>query len=134
MIRRFATVAVAALFLAACQTGRSQTETLSQMETPAQMATGSSDLAATSLKGSWVSTDGVFVAKFQGGTFTSKRTQNNTLLARGTFSTSGNEVRIRWASLTTNELMSATCTLSSSSTMRCAQAGIGGIDLVKPAT
>src|SRR5688572_2340577 len=103
MFRSLATVAfVTSLFLTACQTGASRTK-----PNP-----GNWVLAATAIEGNWASTDGVFLGDFRGGTFTTKRTQDNKLLAQGTYSTSGNQVVMRWASLATSEQLSATCTMS----------------------
>ena len=75
--------ALAALLLAACQT-YSQPPTMQ---------------ASTPMDGNWASTDGVFYATFQGGSFISRFTQTNEILAQGTYTVVGNNVSMQWLSV-----------------------------------
>lgn len=113
-------LAVSALLLAACQTG------------PTQMGMGSrAASAATPMDGNWASTDGVFVASFQGGNFTSRFTRTNEVLAQGNYSVAGNQVTMQWLSVATQQERSASCTMSGSDKVHCEQAGGGGFDLTR---
>jgi hypothetical protein len=117
MIRRTIAIALAGTLLAACQNASPQ------------MGMRSAGPAATAMDGSWASTDGVFVASFQGGNFTSRFTRTNEILAQGRYSVSGSQVNMSWLSVATQQERSAACTISGSDTVRCSQAGGGGFDL-----
>lgn len=121
MIRRSVTgaLALSALLLAACQTG------------PTQIGMRNAVRAATPMDGSWASTDGVFVASFQGGNFTSRFTRTNEVLAQGSYNVSGDQVTMRWLSVATQQERSATCTMSGADSVHCEQAGGGGFELTR---
>ena len=121
MIRRFVTIALSALLLAACQTGPSQTG----------MQGGGS--GATPIDGTWASADGVFVASFQRGSFTSRFTRTNEVLAQGTYTVTGKNISMQWVSVATQQQRSAACTISDANSVRCQQAGGGGFDLKRAA-
>lgn len=101
----------AALILAACQSYQTQQ--------PQQ----------TAMDGRWASTDGVFIADFDRGSFTSRFTQTGEVLAQGTYSVAGSTVSMRWLSVQAQAQRAATCTLTSASTVHCQQDGGGTFDL-----
>jgi hypothetical protein len=105
---------IATLILAACQS----------YETAPQR---------TAMDGRWASTDGVFIADFQRGSFTSRFTQTNEILAQGTFSVTGANVSLRWLSVQAQQQRSATCTFTNASLVRCLQDGGGSFDLQRTA-
>ena len=120
MIRRTVTIALAlsATLLAACQNASPQ------------MSPGSvARPAPTAMDGNWASTDGVFVASFQGGNFTSRFTRTNEILAQGRYTVTGTQVNMSWLSVATQQERSADCTISGANTVRCSQTGGGGFDL-----
>ena len=104
----------AALILAACQTYGTQPQ-------------------RTAMDGRWASTDGVFIADFDRGSFTSRFTQTGEVLAQGTYSVAGATVSLRWLSVQAQAQRSATCTLTSASTVHCLQDGGGAFDLQRSA-
>jgi hypothetical protein len=112
-------LALSGLLLAGCQTGPS--------------SGGMQRAAATPMDGSWASTDGVFVANFQEGNFTSRFTRTNEVLAQGTYTVSGSQISMQWLSVATQQQRSASCTMSGSDTVRCEQAGGGGFELQRAA-
>lgn len=75
----------------------------------------------TQLDGRWASTDGVFVADFQGGTFTSRFTQTNEILAQGTYTVSGPDIGLSWISVQAQEQRTARCSFTSGVTVACVQ-------------
>ena len=83
--------------------------------------------------GAWSSNDGVFVATFDAGVFTSRFTQTNEILAQGTYPVSGNTVRLDWVSVATQQRRSATCTITAATSVTCTQAGGGSFDLNRSA-
>lgn len=101
---------LAAIVLAACQT---------QVAAPVR----------TPMDGQWAATNGVFVASFQGGSFTSRFTETNEILAQGTYTVSGNTVSMHWLSVQAQEQRSATCTFTSANMVRCQQTGGGTFEL-----
>ncbi len=114
-------LALSGLLLAGCQTG------------PSPIGMQAPRAAATPMDGSWASTDGVFVANFQGGNFTSRFTRTNEILAQGTYSMSGSQISMRWLSVATQQERSASCSMSGADTVRCEQAGGGGFELQRAA-
>lgn len=112
-----AALAVSTLLLGACQSVQRQ----------APQATG------TTMDGSWASTDGVFVANFQGGNFTSRFVKTNEVLAQGTYSLTGAQVAMQWLSVATREQRSASCSFTGANQVHCDQAGGGGFDLQRTA-
>ena len=88
----------------------------------------------TRMDGQWASTDGVFVASFQGGQFTSRFTKTNEVLAQGTYSVVGDQVSMQWLSIATQQQRSANCTFAAGAgTVRCNQAGGGSFELTRTA-
>jgi len=126
--RLIVALALAAL-LGACQTD------------PVQMTRGPSGgsglppaiVPATPMDGEWAATDGVFVASFRGGAFTSRFTKTNEVLAQGTYSVAGQQVTMQWLSVATQQQRSATCTMTGVDSVRCEQAGGGGFELQRSA-
>ena len=89
--------------------------------------------AATAVDGTWTSNDGVFVATFQAGAFTSRFTQTNEVLAQGTYSVSGDIVNLQWISVATQQQRSAICAHSAPDMLTCNQSGGGSFDLKRAA-
>lgn len=89
--------------------------------------------APTAMDGSWAATDGVFVASFQGGAFTSRFTKTNEILAQGSYRVAGDTVTMEWLSVATQEQRSASCRISGANRVRCEQGGGGGFDLQRTA-
>jgi hypothetical protein len=87
----------------------------------------------TPMDGRWASTDGVFIADFQGGRFTSRFTQTNEILAQGTYAVAGNTVSLRWISVQAQAQRAATCTFTSASSVQCQQEGGGTFELQRSA-
>ncbi len=102
---------VAASGLAACQSG-----------TRMAMAPGTAMPASTPMDGRWASTDGIFIASFQGGEFTSVDAKTDAVLARGTYQVSRGQVEMNWLSTSSNERRSATCGFSGRNQVTCTQA------------
>ncbi|MEM8553088.1 MAG: hypothetical protein AAGF45_11975 [Pseudomonadota bacterium] len=72
------------------------------------------------IEGNWASDDGVFVAAFDNGAFTSRLTgTGETVVADGRYSRTGSGLSLAWTSITTNERRTADCTFLSSSQVRC---------------
>lgn len=77
-------------------------------------------IGGTAIDGNWASDDGVFVATFNNGAFSSRLTgTGETVVADGRYSRQGGGFRLRWVSIVANEQRSADCTFTSSSTVRC---------------
>jgi hypothetical protein len=106
----------AALILSACQTYVSQPQP-----------------QRTAMDGRWASTDGVFIAEFDRGSFTSRFTQTGEVLAQGTYSVAGDAVSLRWISVQAQAERSATCTFSDAATVQCQQVGGGAFELRRSA-
>jgi hypothetical protein len=115
MIRASAAAALATLLLAGCQTA---------FDPSAPALPG-----GTAMDGTWASTDGVFVATFARGGFTSRFTQTNEILAQGTYTVVGGSVNMRWLSVQAQEQRSATCSFTASNRVRCTQAGAGTFEM-----
>jgi hypothetical protein len=131
MIRNASLGALVALPLAlavgACQTGDDySTPVTGTVATPAPAA-------PTAMDGSWSSNDGVFVATFAAGNFTSRFTQTNEVLAQGTYSVAGNTVTMQWMSVQTQQQRSATCIITAPDSVSCSQQGGGNFDLKRSA-
>ena len=109
----------AALFLGACQTGYYQ----SSAPPPPPMT--------TPMDGAWSSTDGVFVANFERGNFTSRFTATNEILAQGNYTVAGNMVSMQWMSVATQQRRSAQCMINTPDSVSCNQDGGGRFDLAR---
>ena len=108
----------AALFLGACQTGFYQPSA----PPPPVM---------TAMDGAWTSTDGVFVASFDRGNFTSRFTATNEILAQGNYTVAGNMVSMQWMSVATQQRRSAQCTINTPDRVSCNQDGGGHFELAR---
>lgn len=85
------------------------------------------------MDGTWASTDGVFVASFAGGSFVSRFTQTNEILAQGSYTVAGPDISMSWLSKATNQQRSANCSFRSTNSVHCQQAGGGAFDLARSA-
>jgi hypothetical protein len=85
------------------------------------------------MDGNWASTDGVFVARFQDGRFTSRFTQTNEILAQGSYTVSGSNVSMQWISVQAQEQRSASCSIVGAGIVTCNQAGGGSFGLQRTA-
>ena len=118
MIRtRTIAAAAAATLLAGCQ----------------MMSGGPQSPARSQMDGNWASTDGVFVATFSGGSFVSRFTQTNEILAQGTYTVDGSNVSMQWLSVQAQQQRSANCTIAGTGSVRCNQAGGGSFELTRSA-
>ena len=102
------------LFVGACQTYDTG---------PAMMP------VTTPMDGVWASTDGVFVATFGRGSFTSRFTATNEVLAQGTYSVAGSTVTMQWISVATQQRRSANCMIGAGESVTCNQDGGGHFEL-----
>jgi len=87
----------------------------------------------TPMDGTWMSVDGVFVATFSGGGFTSRFTQTNEILAQGTYTVAGPTVNLSWISVASQTQRSAVCTMATSNVVSCTQDDGGSFDLKRAA-
>jgi hypothetical protein len=85
------------------------------------------------MDGTWASTDGIFYANFQGGSFTSRFTQTNEVLAQGSYSVTGQNVSMQWLSVATQQQRSANCRFANASRVQCQQTGGGSFTLTRSA-
>lgn len=86
--------------------------------------------AATPMEGRWASTDGIFVASFNNGNFTSIDAKTDAVLAEGSYTVSGQQVQMNWLSTGTGERRSATCSFSGGrSQVSCVQPSGGSFTL-----
>ncbi|MEM7566171.1 MAG: hypothetical protein AAF321_02970 [Pseudomonadota bacterium] len=99
---RFASIGVAASLLAACQT----------VSLPG---------AGGPFDGRWASTDGVFVASFADGAFTSRATARpDVVLAQGSLTVTGpGSVQLNWFSQSQNANLSANCVSAGRGVLDC---------------
>ncbi|SEQ41165.1 hypothetical protein SAMN05216548_104206 [Faunimonas pinastri] len=106
MKRSLAALALAAVVpLAACQS----------------MGAGGGMKSASNLEGRWESADGVSVATFHEGSFTSRFTKNNEVLADGRYTNTGNVTQVNWYSKQGKQQKSASCTFQSKNSLKCNQ-------------
>ena len=108
---------LAALLAGGCQTG--------YYGSPAPVP------ASTPMDGQWASTDGVFVANFERGRFTSRFTATNEILAQGSYTVGGNIVSMQWMSVATQQRRSAVCTFNADGNVTCNQDGGGHFELTR---
>jgi hypothetical protein len=131
---KFGFAAAAVLLAAACQTEPPQMAAAPAAPPAAIVVPNAPPASApTAMDGSWAATDGVFVANFQGGSFTSRFTKTNEILAQGSYQVSGDRVTMNWLSVATQEQRSATCRMTGANSVRCEQGGGGGFDLRRTA-
>jgi len=86
----------------------------------------------TPMDGVWASTDGVFVATFDRGSFTSRFTATNEILAQGSYTVAGNTVTMQWISVATQQRRSANCVIGAGESVTCNQDGGGHFELRRP--
>jgi hypothetical protein len=89
--------------------------------------------ARSPMDGTWASTDGIFYANFQGGSFTSRFTQTNEVLAQGSYSVTGQNIAMQWMSVATQQQRSANCRFANSNRVQCQQTGGGSFTLTRSA-
>jgi hypothetical protein len=111
-------IVLSACLLAACQT-------YSPTTTPVAVT--------TPMDGNWASSDGVFVATFQGGRFTSRFTQTNEILAQGTYTVAGGNVTMQWISVQAQQQRAANCAFTDADSVQCTQTGGGSFELNRSA-
>ncbi len=87
----------------------------------------------TAMDGIWASTDGVFIATFEHGSFTSRFVKTNEILAKGSYSVSGANVTLAWISAQAQAQRSASCTFTAADAVTCNQAGGGSFDMKRTA-
>lgn len=85
------------------------------------------------MDGMWRSDDGVFVATFRDGSFTSRFTSTNEVLAQGTYTVTGGNVSMQWVSVQAQQKRSASCSFTGTATVSCNQAGGGRFGLSRAA-
>ena len=88
-----------------------------------QSGPGSVARSGPTMEGRWASADGIFVATFSGGSFTSVDAQTSALLAQGSYSVQDGQVNMNWISASTNEQRSAVCGFTSPTSVTCDQPG-----------
>lgn len=87
------------VFLAACQGAR---------------------LHANTIDGNWASDDGVFVATFNNGAFSSRLTgTGETVVADGRYERTSGGFELRWVSIVANEGRAASCRFVGASRVQC---------------
>jgi hypothetical protein len=73
------------------------------------------------IDGQWASGDGISVTTFQGGQLATRFVQTNELLAQGSYTMAGNNISMQYLSIRSQANVSATCSLTSPTTMQCSQ-------------
>ena len=122
--RQIAAIALGGLLLSACQMFDSG---------PGPVPVAGGGPPRSQMDGTWASTDGVFVASFQGGSFVSRFTQTNEILAQGSYTIAGPDITMNWLSVATQQQRSANCSFRSTNTVRCQQVGGGSFELARSA-
>lgn len=75
---------------------------------------------ANPLEGRWASDDGVFIATFDDGAFTSRLTgTGETVVADGRYARSEGEIVLEWTSIAANERRAARCRFIASNQLAC---------------
>jgi hypothetical protein len=117
MIRRSTALALAlsSILLAACQT--ESPRMARYIGTPARAP------ASSPMDGQWASADGIFVASFRGGRFTSVDARTQAVLAEGSYFTTGNGIEMQWLSAATQQQRQATCSFVGPRSVNCTQTG-----------
>ena len=110
MTRSFAAAIIALAGLAACQTAPTRT---------------------SAMNGNWASADGIFVANFSEGRFTSQDPKTGKVLAEGAYTTEGDRVQMNWQSTATKQQRSATCSFTGANSVTCDQPGAGPFTLTR---
>ena len=80
----------------------------------------SNSSSRSSVDGSWASDDGVFVATFDNGSFTSRLTgTGETVVADGRYARVSGGVNLSWTSIAANEQRAASCSFASPTNLAC---------------
>jgi len=75
---------------------------------------------ASPVEGRWASDDGVFVATFDNGAFTSRLTgTGETVVADGRYARRGDALTLEWTSIAANERRAAECSFVASNRLSC---------------
>lgn len=90
-------------------------------------------VASTRMDGVWASSDGVFVANFGQGRFTSRFTATNEILAQGAYTVAGDAISMQWISAATKQQRAATCSFAGADVVTCNQEGGGHFELRRSA-
>ncbi|MCF3936306.1 hypothetical protein L1787_23205 [Acuticoccus sp. M5D2P5] len=73
------------------------------------------------IEGNWASDDGVFIATFQNGAFSSRLTgTGETVVADGRYGRGTGGIQLEWTSIALNERRSAECTFLAPQRLSCA--------------
>lgn len=83
------------------------------------------------LSGRWAADDGVFVATFSGGAFTSRLTTTEEVVAEGSYRPTASGVDLSWLSIATNQQRSAVCTFIAANRLSCQPAGAQPFTMTK---
>lgn len=76
--------------------------------------------SSSTIDGNWASDDGIFIATFQTGAFTSRLTgTGEVVVADGRYTRTQSTVSLSWTSIAANEARAATCTFLSSRQLSC---------------
>ena len=84
-----------------------------------------------SMAGNWASADGIFVASFNSGHFTSRDTKTSKVLAEGRYTEASGGVQMDWVSSTTAQQHTATCSFTGGDQVTCSQVGAGPFVLTR---
>lgn len=89
--------------------------------------------APTGVEGQWMSSDGVAVSTFSGGTFTTTATDTGNKLAEGTYFVSGASVQITGSSVIRQTPISFNCLMASGRQLNCTSSAGQQFTLVRRA-
>ncbi|RAH98754.1 hypothetical protein DLJ53_24240 [Acuticoccus sediminis] len=77
--------------------------------------------SGSSIDGNWSSDDGVFIANFNNGAFTSRLTgTGETVVADGRYARSPDGITLSWTSIAANESRAAKCVFVTTRQLSCA--------------
>jgi hypothetical protein len=113
----FAGVVVGLAALAACQTG----------------GPGGAGLAPTGVDGDWMSSDGVAISRFAGGSFSTTANDTGRTLAQGTYTVSGATIQINGTSVIRQSPIAFNCLLASPRQLNCTSSAGQQFTLVRRA-
>lgn len=75
--------------------------------------------AGRTVDGRWASDDGVFVATFSNGAFTSRLTDTGDVVAEGRYMRAADGLQLTWLSIVTGEQRSAVCRFQEPGRLAC---------------
>jgi hypothetical protein len=96
-------------------------------------STGPGPAAPTGVEGSWMSSDGVAISRFSGGSFSTTARDTGKTLASGTYVVSGATVQIIGTSVIRQSPISFNCLLVSSRQLNCTSSAGQQFTLVRQA-